>query len=597
MSGALGLPVKFGASGVASGVAKEMVNVDKNKPFLLKLWMMIEEEDRTLIRWSDDGSSFIISDLEAVENQVLPRYFRGKFFSSFQRQLNYFGFCKRKLANCQCSFSHCNFHRDYPEKLILIKRKVNLEQVLTYPASASTPATTAKIASTHHTVSKFNGEYSGEWQYGTRQGEGVMVWDGGDKYEGCFLNDQMHGYGKYTYASGNTYEGTWLDNKKHGQGNFLWKSGSMYSGEYRNDMRHGNGRLSRANGIRQEGKFEDDRFVGSVSHADGNKRSLPHADGNKRSSPHAYENKRRRASTVLPTKSRTGPRLAGFCKYNKDDQDKPLSELRSPLIRRGCTDVEAAASNPETKPPSSLVWACFSDNIVPSEAGSVVTMVASAKSWKYGSLITSEMELTQGRHYWEVVLLSEFTGGICVGISRPKLPSNCCYLSKTCDDSWCMHVHYGATYGHGNWHADSAGAFQQYDRVGVMLDLNEGSLLFFKNGVQHGPGFPAGSVTGPVVHAVQMYIKCASARLVPLNESAWPDTESDISAERASFEEERTAERTAGSDSSDSSDNCGGDCEAAGEDNEGEIGPVGGGLIPAARKPGKSKARPVRGTR
>ena len=42
------------------------------------------------------------------------------------------------------------------------------------------------------------------------------------------------------------------------------------------------------------------------------------------------------------------------------------------------------------------------------------------------------------------------------------------------------------------------------DRVGMLLDLSEGYLLFFKNGVKHGPGFPAGSVFGPVNHAMQL---------------------------------------------------------------------------------------------
>ena len=41
------------------------------------------------------------------------------------------------------------------------------------------------------------------------------------------------------------------------------------------------------------------------------------------------------------------------------------------------------------------------------------------------------------------------------------------------------------------------------DRVGVLLDLGDGSLRFFKNGVQNGPGYAAGSVTGPVVAAVR----------------------------------------------------------------------------------------------
>jgi hypothetical protein len=48
-------------------------------------------------------------------------------------------------------------------------------------------------------------------------------------------------------------------------------------------------------------------------------------------------------------------------------------------------------------------------------------------------------------------------------------------------------------------------SYEQGDRVGVLLDLGDGSLRFFKNGAQHGPGYGAGSVTGPVVAAVQMF--------------------------------------------------------------------------------------------
>jgi hypothetical protein len=46
---------------------------------------------------------------------------------------------------------------------------------------------------------------------------------------------------------------------------------------------------------------------------------------------------------------------------------------------------------------------------------------------------------------------------------------------------------------------------EEGDRVGVLLDLGDGTLRFFMNGVQHGPGYAAGSVTGPVVAALQMY--------------------------------------------------------------------------------------------
>jgi hypothetical protein len=62
---------------------------------------------------------------------------------------------------------------------------------------------------------------------------------------------------------------------------------------------------------------------------------------------------------------------------------------------------------------------------------------------------------------------------------------------------------------------DRAGGFEQGDRVGVLLDLDDGSLCFFRNGVQHGSGYAAGSVKGPVVAAVQMYNTNNSVRLLP----------------------------------------------------------------------------------
>jgi hypothetical protein len=49
----------------------------------------------------------------------------------------------------------------------------------------------------------------------------------------------------------------------------------------------------------------------------------------------------------------------------------------------------------------------------------------------------------------------------------------------------------------------------------MLLDLGDGSLRFFKNGAQHGPGCAAGSVTGPVVEAVHMDSLNDSVRLLP----------------------------------------------------------------------------------
>jgi hypothetical protein len=145
-----------------------------------------------------------------------------------------------------------------------------------------------------------------------------------------------------------------------------------------------------------------------------------------------------------------------------------------------------------------------------SEGGAVATQTADAE-W---SLATTETELTEGKHYWEVELVSEDMDSM-IGISRPNLdPTGEC-LGRECTDGWFMDAFVGSLYGNGKQDGDRAGEYKQGDRVGVLLDLGNGSLRFFKNGVQHGPGYAAGSVTGPVVAAVQMCYKDKSVRLLP----------------------------------------------------------------------------------
>jgi hypothetical protein len=131
------------------------------------------------------------------------------------------------------------------------------------------------------------------------------------------------------------------------------------------------------------------------------------------------------------------------------------------------------------------------------------------------SLATTETELTEGKHYWEVELLSKNVGAIFIGISRPNLDPTGYYCDRECTDGWLISAINGFLYGNGKQRDDYAGAHKQGDRVGVLLDLDNGSLRFFKNGEQHGPGYAAGSVTGPVVAAVQLYRKDSSVRLLP----------------------------------------------------------------------------------
>jgi hypothetical protein len=127
------------------------------------------------------------------------------------------------------------------------------------------------------------------------------------------------------------------------------------------------------------------------------------------------------------------------------------------------------------------------------------------------SLTTTNTELTEGKHYWEVELLSQSMSYIYIGISRPNLNPAGEHLLL----GWFISAYDGALYGNGKYNDDHAGAYKQGDRVGVLLDLDNGSLRIFKNGVQHGPGYAAGSMTGPVVAAVQMCLKDNSVRLLP----------------------------------------------------------------------------------
>jgi hypothetical protein len=114
-----------------------------------------------------------------------------------------------------------------------------------------------------------------------------------------------------------------------------------------------------------------------------------------------------------------------------------------------------------------------------------------------------------------VELLSEDVGCIFIGISRPNLDPIGEYFGRDCTDGWFIDADDGALYGNVKQFDDEAGDYKQGNRVGVLLDLDSGSLRFFKNGIQHGPGYAAGSVTGPVIAAVQMYNKKESVRLLP----------------------------------------------------------------------------------
>ncbi|ETK78676.1 hypothetical protein F441_15642 [Phytophthora nicotianae CJ01A1] len=93
-------------------------------PFLRSLRRMLENESDEILRWTPNGRAFEILDMDRMMAEVLPKYFKHRKYTSFQRQLNYFSFKKwTKSKAVVCTFSNECFLRDRPDLSWRITRK------------------------------------------------------------------------------------------------------------------------------------------------------------------------------------------------------------------------------------------------------------------------------------------------------------------------------------------------------------------------------------------------------------------------------------------------------------------------------------------
>ncbi|KAL3783778.1 hypothetical protein ACHAWO_007604 [Cyclotella atomus] len=90
--------------------------------FLFQLTKMLTDDNKRFVEWMH--ASIVVHDPPGLEKEILPKYFRHSNYSSFQRQMNYFGF--RKIAGkgkmAACSYVNENATEDI-SSLLYIKRK------------------------------------------------------------------------------------------------------------------------------------------------------------------------------------------------------------------------------------------------------------------------------------------------------------------------------------------------------------------------------------------------------------------------------------------------------------------------------------------
>jgi heat shock transcription factor len=122
---------------LSRSVAENNISFKLNRELIRSHSFLDESKNTELIRWSDDGNSFIVLDEDEFARTLIPELFKHNNYASFVRQLNMYGFHKKvglsdnsmraseRKNKSPSEYANPYFKRGHPDLLWLIQKPKN----------------------------------------------------------------------------------------------------------------------------------------------------------------------------------------------------------------------------------------------------------------------------------------------------------------------------------------------------------------------------------------------------------------------------------------------------------------------------------------